>query len=85
MLDFTEQAVSTESLPELSADTPIVSDSLLDTNKLMASIPRFEDIVDSLADPETTAKTNAILAPYYSSDKLVTENYYQDETEPEAV
>lgn len=59
MLDFTEQVHSTTSPPELSLDTPIVSDSLPDTNPVHGG-----KMYDTLADPDTTAATRAALVPF---------------------
>lgn len=48
MLDFTEQAPSTESPPELSPDTPTVSDSLQDTEVTAATITALQPYREAL-------------------------------------
>lgn len=63
MSDFIEQVPSTTSQPELSQDTPTVSDSL----------PGIEDIMAGkviLSDPETTKATLAVLAPWLPEDPI---------------
>jgi hypothetical protein len=80
MKDFTEQAVSTTSLPESSVDTPIESDSLQDIDEDTFK-KAMEELADmpyrgELADPETTAATLAALAPWLDNAE-----YVQDETE----
>jgi hypothetical protein len=89
MLDFTEQAVSTTSLPELSPDTPTVSDNLPVTREPV----HYSMHLEGLGDPETTAseaakllstpsemaRTLAALAPWLSEDK---KTFVQDEEEP---
>lgn len=62
MLDFTEQDHSITSPPVSSVDTQTVSDNL--------------PVIDTLADPATTAATIAALAPY--REFVIT----QDDTEP---
>jgi hypothetical protein len=78
MLDFTEQEVSTTSLPELSADTPIESDNHLGIKPGEVSLIMSGEGKSLLADPETTAATNAKLAPYRPQFEP---QYMQDETE----
>lgn len=79
MLDFTEQEASTTLQPELSPDTPIVSDNLQgisDAMEAMAAAPR-------LADPEITAATIAKLAPYLTKEQF--KSFVQTEEETEEV
>lgn len=75
MLDFTEQALSTESLPKLSVDTPIVSDSLLDTDYKLD-----DETVKYLTDLDTKAATEAALAPFVDIPKVEL-TFTQDEEE----
>lgn len=79
MLDFTEQEVSITSQPELSVDTPTVSDNLPGTDGPTAEETRWalEHMTDSLANPELTAATIAKLHPYRT--------FVQDEDETEEV